>query len=47
MSVRKETTTKGIWEALQKWHVDKGLANKIFFMRKFFMSQMDLFKLME
>jgi hypothetical protein len=46
-SVKKKTTTKGIWEAFQKQHVDKGLANKIFFMCNFFMSQMDSLKMME
>jgi hypothetical protein len=47
MSVKKETTIKGIWEAFQKQHVDKGLTNKIFLGRKFFMFQMNPFKLME
>jgi len=39
-TVRKEKTTKGIWDALAKCHVDQGLVNKIFLMQKFFMSQM-------
>lgn len=47
MSVKKETITKGIWEAFQKWHVDKRLANKIFLVCKFFMFQMDPLKMME
>jgi hypothetical protein len=47
MSVKKKTTTKGIWEAFQKQHVDKGLANKIFLVCKFFMSQMDPLEMME
>jgi len=39
--VKKETTTKGlIWEAFQKWYVDKVLMNTLFLTRKFFTSQM-------
>lgn len=40
MTMRKEKTAKGIWDALAKCHVDKGLANKIFLTWKFFMFQM-------
>ncbi len=40
MTIRKEKTMKGIWDTLAKRHVDQGLGNKIFLMRKFFMSQM-------
>jgi hypothetical protein len=47
MSVKKETITKGILEVLQKSHIDKRLANKIFLACKFFMFQMDPFKMME
>jgi hypothetical protein len=47
MSVKKEIITKGIWEAFQKWHVDKGFANKIFLTCKFFMFRMDPLKMME
>ncbi len=43
----KKTTIEEIWEALQKRHVDKGLANKIFLTCKFFTSQLDPFELME
>jgi hypothetical protein len=28
MNVKKKTITKGIWEALQKWHVTKGLQTR-------------------
>jgi hypothetical protein len=26
----QEITTKGIWEALEKWHLDKRLTNQFF-----------------
>ncbi len=39
--VRKETTMKGIWEALQNWYVDKGFTNKLFSTRTSFTSQMN------
>jgi hypothetical protein len=34
-------TTKGICETLQKQHLDKSIAKKIFLMHKFFMSWME------
>jgi DNA primase large subunit len=47
MIVQKETTAHGIWEVLEKGYVDKGLANKIFLIKKFFMSQMNHNDIME
>jgi hypothetical protein len=41
MIVLKETTTHGIWEVVEKGYVDKGLVNKIFQTKKFFMLQMN------
>jgi hypothetical protein len=41
MIVLKETTTHGIWEVVEKGYVDKGLTNKIFQTKKFFMLQMN------
>jgi hypothetical protein len=46
MIVKKEKTTKGIWDALAKRHVDKGLANKILTW-KFFMFEMVPTNIME
>jgi hypothetical protein len=40
MTMRKEKTAKGIWDALAKRHVDEGLVNKILLTWKFFMFQM-------
>jgi len=40
MIVQKETTTHGIWEVVDKGYVDKGLTNKIFQTKKFFMLQL-------
>jgi hypothetical protein len=38
MIVWKKNTTHGVWEALEKWYVDKRFAKKIFLTMKFFMS---------
>ncbi len=37
----KETMAHDIWEALEKWYVDKSITNKIFLTKIFFMSQMN------
>jgi hypothetical protein len=47
MKVRKETITHGSWEALAKCFIDKGLINKIFLIKKFFVSQMNPLDTME
>jgi hypothetical protein len=47
MNMQRETITKGIWDTLAKHHIDKGLANKIFLTRKYFMSQMNPLDTME
>ncbi len=47
MSIKKEMIAKGVWKVFQKWHVDKGLVNKIFFTQKFFMSWMESIDTME
>jgi hypothetical protein len=46
-TIRKEKTTKGIWDALAKCHVDQRLVNKIFLTQKFFMFQMGPIDTME
>jgi hypothetical protein len=38
MIVWKETTTHGVWEAFEKWYVDRRLVHKIFLTNFFFMS---------
>ncbi len=47
LSVKKKTIVKGIWEALQNRHVDKGLTNKLFLTRNFFTLQMNPTNTME
>jgi lipid-A-disaccharide synthase-like uncharacterized protein len=47
MSIKKEMLAKGVWKTFQKWHIDKGLVNKIFFTQKFFMSWMESIDTME
>lgn len=43
----QETIAKGIWEALEKWHFDKGLTNRFFLVKRFFTCQMSSSKNME
>ncbi len=40
LAIRKETTAKGIWEALQNRYVNKSLTNRLVLTKKFFASQM-------
>lgn len=47
LAMRKQTTVKGIWEALQNQYVDKGFINRLFLTRKFFTSQMNPTNTME
>jgi hypothetical protein len=36
--VHQKTTARRMWEALAKWHLDKGLMNKLFLTRRFLTS---------
>jgi len=45
--VRLEKTAKGMWEALTKWHLDKGLTNRLFLTRRFLISQTNFSETME
>ncbi len=47
MVVHQESTTRGMWEAFAKRHLDKRLINRLFFMRRFFTTQMSFNETME
>jgi hypothetical protein len=47
MIVCEETIAKDMWEALEKQHLDRGLTNRLFSMRRFFICQMGSNETME
>jgi hypothetical protein len=47
MVVHQESTTRGMWEAFAKRHLDKRLMNRLFLMRRFFTTQMNFNETME
>jgi len=47
MVVHQESTARRMWEAFEKRHLDKGLMNRLFFMKRFFTNQMSFSETME